>query len=55
MAGFLEMTEHDFIQRYLRLRPQRDGLALVDKGPAPMAAPITNAFSSMAATAASSR
>jgi len=34
IAGFLEMTEHDFIQRYTTLRPQRDGLALIDKGPA---------------------
>ena len=34
IARFLGVTEHDFIQRYTRLRPQRDGLALVDKGPA---------------------
>jgi Fe-S-cluster containining protein len=34
MADFLGVTEHDFIQRYTRLRPQRDGLALIDKGPA---------------------
>jgi hypothetical protein len=33
IAHFLEMSEHAFIQRYLRLRPQRDGLALIDKGP----------------------
>ena len=35
MARFLGIAEHDFIQRYTRLRPERDGLALVDKGPAP--------------------
>jgi Fe-S-cluster containining protein len=35
MAAFLGMPEHDFIQRYTKLRPQRDGLALVDKGPHP--------------------
>jgi len=34
IARFLGVGEHDFIQRYTRLRPQRDGLALVDKGPA---------------------
>src|SRR5947209_1858878 len=27
LARFLEMSEHDFIQRYTRLRPQRNGLA----------------------------
>ena len=31
IAGFLGITEHDFIQGYTRLRPQRDGLALLDK------------------------
>ena len=31
LAHFLDTTEHDFIQRYTRLRPERDGLALVDK------------------------
>lgn len=32
LAAFLGLSEHDFIQRYTRLRPQRDGLALIDKG-----------------------
>ena len=27
----LGLSEHDFIQRYTRLRPRRDGLALIDK------------------------
>lgn len=31
IAQFLGMTEHDFIQRYTRLRQYRDGLALIDK------------------------
>jgi Fe-S-cluster containining protein len=31
LAGFLGVTEHDFIQRYTRLRANRDGLALIDK------------------------
>ena len=31
IARHLGMDEHDFIQRYTRLRPQRDGLALSDK------------------------
>ncbi|MHA3773870.1 YkgJ family cysteine cluster protein [Verrucomicrobiota bacterium sgz303538] len=31
MARLLEMSEHDFIQRYTRVRPYRDGLALIDK------------------------
>jgi hypothetical protein len=35
MARFLGITEDDFIQRYTRLLPERDGLALVDKGPMP--------------------
>jgi Fe-S-cluster containining protein len=30
IAAHLELTEWDFIQRYTRLRPQRDGLALLD-------------------------
>ena len=32
IARHLRMTEHDFIQEFTRLRPQRDGLALIDKG-----------------------
>ena len=32
IARHLGLSEHDFIQRYTRLRPQRDGLALTDKG-----------------------
>ena len=28
LARFLRLSEHDFIQRYTRLRPHRDGLAL---------------------------
>ncbi len=32
MAAHLGMSEHDFIQEHTRLRPQRDGLALTDKG-----------------------
>ena len=35
IASFLGLEEHDFVQRYTRLRPQRDGLALIDKGSAP--------------------
>src|SRR5687768_12742963 len=31
LAQFLEMTDDDFIQQYTRLRPGRDGLALLDK------------------------
>jgi hypothetical protein len=31
ISGFLGISEHDFIQRYTRLRPKRDGLALIDK------------------------
>jgi len=31
IAEFLGMSEHDFIQRYTRLRPNREGLALMDK------------------------
>ena len=32
IAAHLKMSEHDFIQAFTRLRPQRDGLALIDKG-----------------------
>lgn len=32
IAQHLGLSEHDFVQRYTRLRPQRDGLALLDKG-----------------------
>ena len=32
IAGYLDLTEDAFIQQYTRLRPQRDGLALIDKG-----------------------
>ena len=32
IARHLGLSEHDFIQSYTRLRPQRDGLALIDKG-----------------------
>jgi Fe-S-cluster containining protein len=32
LAKFLGITEGEFIQRYTRLRPGRDGLALIDKG-----------------------
>ena len=31
MAGLLGVQEFEFIQKYTRLRPQRDGLALKDK------------------------
>jgi hypothetical protein len=31
IAQHLGLSEHDFIQRYTRLRRQRDGLALTDK------------------------
>ena len=31
IAEHLGLTEWDFIQQYTRIRPQRDGLALVDK------------------------
>jgi Fe-S-cluster containining protein len=31
IARYLGLSEDDFIQRYTRLRPQRDGLALIDK------------------------
>ena len=31
ISAFLGLSEHDFIERYTRLRPRRDGLALIDK------------------------
>ncbi len=31
IARFLGLEEYDFIQRYTRLRPHREGLALIDK------------------------
>ena len=31
IAAFLDLKEDDFIQRFTRLRQQRDGLALIDK------------------------
>ena len=31
IAAHLGLDEHAFIQRYTRLRPQRDGLALIDQ------------------------
>ena len=31
IAAYLGIEEHDFIQRFTRLRTQRDGLALIDK------------------------
>jgi Fe-S-cluster containining protein len=31
ISNFLGLSEHDFIQQYTRLRPNRDGLALIDK------------------------
>ena len=31
ISAHLGLSEHDFIQRYTRLRPGRDGLALIDK------------------------
>lgn len=31
IAAFLGLAEDDFIQRFTRLRAQRDGLALIDK------------------------
>lgn len=31
IAAFLGLDEDAFIQRYTRLRPQRDGLALIDQ------------------------
>ena len=31
IAHFLGLSDDDFIQRFTRLRPQRNGLALIDK------------------------
>lgn len=31
ISAFLRMSEFDFIQKFIRLRPRRDGLALIDK------------------------
>jgi len=31
IAGYLGLEEDDFIQRFTRLRPNRDGLALLDQ------------------------
>ncbi|MFO1486871.1 MAG: YkgJ family cysteine cluster protein [Verrucomicrobiota bacterium] len=31
LAAFLQLTEHDFIQRFTRLRADRRGLSLLDK------------------------
>jgi Fe-S-cluster containining protein len=31
IARHVGLDEHDFIQRFTRLRPNRDGLALIDK------------------------
>lgn len=31
ISGFLGLAEHHFIQQYTRLRPRRDGLALIDQ------------------------
>jgi Fe-S-cluster containining protein len=31
ISAFLGLTEYAFIQQYTRLRPKRDGLALLDK------------------------
>jgi hypothetical protein len=31
IAAFLGMTEFDFVQKYTRLRPYKDGLSLVEK------------------------
>jgi Fe-S-cluster containining protein len=33
IAAHLGLSEDDFIQRFTQLRPQRDGLALVDRPP----------------------
>lgn len=33
IARHLGLSEEEFIHRYTRLRPERDGLALIDKGP----------------------
>jgi Fe-S-cluster containining protein len=31
MAGYLNLTEQEFFQRYMRLLPNRQGLAIADK------------------------
>ena len=31
ISRFVGLSEYDFIQKYTRLRPRRDGLALIDK------------------------
>ena len=31
ISQFLGLSEHEFVQRFTRLRPARDGLALMDK------------------------
>ncbi len=31
ISVFLKIGEYEFVQRYTRLRPKRDGLALIDK------------------------
>ena len=31
IAGFLNISEFDFIQKYTRLRPYKDGLSLIEK------------------------
>jgi len=31
ISGFLGLSEHDFIQKFTRLRLRRDGLALIDQ------------------------
>jgi len=31
LAEFIGTSEHEFIQQFTRLRPERDGLALIDK------------------------
>jgi Fe-S-cluster containining protein len=31
LAAFKELSQHDFVQRFTRLRPDRRGLALLDK------------------------
>jgi Fe-S-cluster containining protein len=31
MAQLLDVTEYNFVQRYTRLRPNRDGLSLIEK------------------------
>jgi Fe-S-cluster containining protein len=31
IAAFLQVSEWEFVQRYTRLRPMRDGLSLIEK------------------------